>query len=156
MQTRIVKDIETELLKDFLFHAVFIPEGTEPPAREILEQPELKVYYEGFGKGKADHLIAAEDNGTIVGAVWSRIMHDYGHVDEETPSLAISLYKEYRNRGIGTRLMKEMLELLRVQGYQKASLAVQKANYAVKMYQKLGFEIIEEKDEEYIMVCRLT
>ena len=34
-------------------------------------------------------------------------------------------------------------------GYQKTSLAVQKANYAVKMYKNVGFEIIDENEEEY-------
>ena len=79
-------------------------------------------------------------------------MNDYGHIDDVTPSLAISLYKEYRGLGIGTALMKEMLLLLKSKGYEKVSLSVQKANYAFKMYQKLGFEIIDENEEEYIMV----
>ena len=39
--------------------------------------------------------------------------------------------------------------------YKKASLAVQKANYAVKMYEKVGFEVADENDEEFIMVCNL-
>ena len=65
------------------------------------------------------------------------------------------LYKEYRRKGIGTRLMEEMLENLRDQGYKRVSLAVQKANYAVKMYQKTGFRIMNENDEEFIMVCEL-
>ena len=64
--------------------------------------------------------------------------HDYGHVDDETPSFAISLYKEYRRKGIGTRLMEEMLENLRDQGYKRVSLAVQKANYAVKSIRRPG------------------
>lgn len=146
---------ETNLLKDFLYEAIFIPEGVEPPAREIIERPELKLYYEGFGSGRADHCIVAEEDGQVVGAVWTRTMNDYGHIDDETPSFAISLYKEYRGRGIGTRLMKEILELLRSQGYKKASLAVQKANYAVRMYEKVGFKTVDENDEEYIMVCEL-
>ena len=45
-----------------------------------------------------------------------------------------------------------MMELLRQQGYQKASLAVQKANYAVRMYEAVGFQIVDENEEEYIMV----
>ena len=98
----------------------------------------------------------AEDNGKVVGAVWTRIMDDYGHVDDETPSFAISLYKEYRGCGIGTQLMIKMLEILREQGYKKVSLAVQKANYAVRMYEKVGFRTVDENDEEYIMVCELV
>lgn len=143
------------LLKKFLYEAIFIPEGVEPPAKEIVERPELRLYYDSFGNSPADHCLVAETNGHVVGAVWTRIMNDYGHVDAETPSFAISLLPEYRGQGIGTRLMKEMLSLLREHGYRQASLAVQKANYAVRMYRKVGFEIIDENDEEYIMVCRL-
>ena len=52
-------------------------------------------------------------------------------------------------------MMQLMLGLLKEQGYKKASLAVQKSNYAVRMYEKVGFKIIDENDEEYIMVCEL-
>ena len=82
-------------------------------------------------------------------------MKDYGHVDDETPSFAISLYKEYRGKGYGTQLMRAMLELLKTKGYKNASLAVQKANYAVKMYEKVGFHTVDENEEEFIMVCEL-
>ena len=54
-----------------------------------------------------------------------------------------------------TDLAKDALELLKEQGYRKASLAVQKANYAVKMYRAVGFKTVSENDEEYIMVCEL-
>lgn len=155
MQLRRLRESEKDLLKEFLYEAIFIPKGMEPPAREIIEQPELKLYYEGFGTGKADNCIVAEDDGRVVGAVWTRIMDDYGHVDDSTPSFAISLYREYRGQGIGTQLMKEMLMLLRKQGYSQASLAVQKANYAVLMYEKAGFRIVDENAEEFIMVCEL-
>lgn len=84
-----------------------------------------------------------------------RIMNDYGHIDDETPSFAISLYKEYRGLGYGTELMREMLRLLKSLGYKRTSLAVQKINYAVKMYKKVGFVTVDENDEEYIMVCKL-
>ena len=152
MIIRNLRENETELLRDFLYEAIFIPEGVTPPPREIIEQPELRIYYENFGTGKADHCLVAEDDGRVVGAVWTRIMDDYGHVDDETPSFAISLYKEYRGQGIGTKLMTGMLEELKRNGYTRASLAVQKANYAVKMYEKVGFKTVDENDEEYIMV----
>ena len=97
----------------------------------------------------------ADFGGKVVGAVWTRIMNDYGHVDDETPSFAISLYKEYRGQGIGSQLMVKMLGLLKWQGYERASLAVQKANYAVKMYKDVGFKMVDENAEEYIMVCEL-
>lgn len=52
-------------------------------------------------------------------------------------------------------MMKQMLTELKSRGYKKTSLAVQKENYAVKMYKNVGFEIVDENDEEYIMVCVL-
>lgn len=155
IELRELKKDEAGLLKEFLYEAIFIPEGTETPDQSIIEQPELSIYYDDFGSGKADNCIVAETDGKIIGAVWTRIMNDYGHVDDATPSLAISLYKDYRGKGIGTEMMRKMLELLHQQGYGKASLAVQKANYAVKMYEKVGFKTIDENEEEYIMVCEL-
>lgn len=69
-------------------------------------------------------------------------MDDYGHVEEEIPSFAISLYKEYRGYGMGTELIKKMLKELKVCGYRKASLSVQKANYAVSMYKNLDLRLL--------------
>ena len=155
MIIRELKPEERDLLKDFLFEAIFIPEGAVPPDRDIIERPELKVYYENFGSGPADLCLAAEENGRVIGAVWTRLMHDYGYVDDETPSFAISLYREYRGKGTGTELMRKMLKLLKAKGWKRASLAVQKENYAVRMYLKTGFVIAGENEQEYIMVCEL-
>ena len=126
----------------------------DKPPKSIIEQSELQVYIEDFGKAD-DWCLVAEVKEEIVGAVWVRIMNDYGHIDDETPSFAISLYEEYRHLGIGTALMKGMLKLLKNKGYKQTSLSVQKVNYAVSMYWKVGFEVIDENQEEYIMVCRL-
>ncbi len=149
---REIQKQEYPLLDDFLYEAIFIPEGIEPPPKTIIASPELQVYVERFGESKDDWGLVAEVDGKIVGAVWVRIMNDYGHIDDETPSLAISLYKEYWGFGIGTAMMKEILPLLKSHGYSRVSLSVQKANYAAKMYQKVGFEIVRENEEEYVMV----
>ena len=151
---REIRKNEYAILFDFLYEAIFITEGMDKPPKSIIEQPELQVYIEDFGK-KDDWCLVAEVNGKIVGAVWVRIMDDYGHIDDETPSFAISLYEEYRNMGIGTALMRDMLEFLKNKGYRRTSLSVQKVNYAVRMYQKVGFEVVDENEEEYIMVYRL-
>ena len=151
---REIKENEYPLLEDFLYEAIFIPEGVEPPPKSIVNEPELQVYIADFGTQTHDKALVAEIGNRVIGAVWVRIMNDYGHIDDRTPSFAISLYKEYRGRGIGTEMMKKMLAVLKTCGYKQASLAVQKANYAVKMYCDVGFEIVDENAEEYIMVKR--
>lgn len=154
-QIRNIKESEYSILSYFLYESIFIPRGMNKFPRSIIEQPEFQVYIHDFGK-MDDYCLVAELKEKIVGAVWVRIMNDYGHIDDETPSFAISLHEDYRNLGIGTALMKSMLQLLKDKGYKQASLSVQKENYAVNMYRKVGFEVVEEKEEkEYIMVCKL-
>lgn len=72
MKIRSIVSSEYIFLDDFLYDAIFIPEGIIPPEKSIIQQPEL-----------------------------------------------------------------------------------QKANYASKMYLKLGFEIIKTNEEDYIMICKL-
>ena len=151
---RQIKENEYGVLEDFLYEAIFIPNGVLPPPRAIINKPELQVYIADFGKIKGDMGLVADLDNKIVGAVWVRIMNDYGHIDDETPSFAISLYKKYRSHGIGTALMKEMLGELAKTGYKQASLAVQKENYAVKMYLNIGFTIFDENEDEYIMIYK--
>lgn len=151
---REIRESEYPLLSDFLYEAIFIPKGMKKPPKSIIRRSELQEYIADFGKAD-DWCLVAEMKEKIVGAAWVRIMNDYGHIDNETPSFAISLYEEYRSLGIGTALMKTMLQFLRGKGYKQTSLSVQKANYAVNMYRKAGFEIISENEEEYIMLCRL-
>ena len=153
-----IREIRTEeipLLNDFLYEAIFIPEGVPAPPRSILENEDLQVYVRDFGRKADDRCLVAEIDGRIVGAVWTRIMNDFGHIADDTPSLAISLYKDYRNQGIGTELLQQMLQLLQRDGYRQVSLSVQKTNYAARMYQKAGFEVLEENAEEYLMRCEL-
>ena len=143
---------EYPMLNDFLYEAIFIPDGIEPPPRNIITSPELQIYVDRFGELKDDFALVAEVEKKVVGAVWVRIMNDYGHIDDKTPSLAISLYKEYRGQGIGTDMMKEMLSLLKAHGYKRVSRSVQKTNYAVEMYRKIGFDIVRGNEEEWIML----
>lgn len=154
----IIREMRKEehcLLSNFLYEAIYIPDGVEPPPKSIINSPELQEYIFEFGKRKHDKALVAETQGKIVGAIWVRIMNDYGHIDNDTPSLAMSVSKEYRGLGIGSSLLKELLSALKSAGYLKISLSVQKANYAVKMYKQAGFTVVDENSEEYIMVVNL-
>lgn len=111
--TYIVREItsaEYPLLEDFLYNAIFLPPGTVPPPRKIIFELEIYIYIKYFG-GKDDCGVIAESNGTIVGATWTRIIPAYGHINDETPELAISVLAEYRGKGAGTMLMTHLLIL---------------------------------------------
>lgn len=147
---------EYNLLDDFLYEAIFQPDQSCLAPRTIINKPELQVYIKDFGAYPDDYCLCAEADKRVVGAVWVRCINGYGNIGESIPEFAISVLKEYRGQGIGTALMTEMLEHLKSNGYSKASLAVQKENYALKMYLNVGFEIIDENREEYIMVYNLS
>lgn len=149
---RKIRSEEHDLLREFLYHAIYLPEGVEPPPRSVVDLPELQVYIAGFGTHSGDDCLVAEAEGTVVGAAWSRIMEDYGHIDSSTPSLAISMLPGYRGLGIGTQLLNGLLLLLQENGYLRASLSVQKENPALRLYERAGFQILAEKDTEYLML----
>ena len=153
---RKIRPEEYSLLREFLYQAIYLLVGVDPPPRSVVDLPELQVYIADFDTRPGDHCIVAEAAGKVVGAAWCRIMADYGHIDNGTPSLAISLLPEYRGLGIGTRLLNDLLLLLQEHGYLRASLSVQKENPALRLYQRTGFRIVAERGTEYLMLWDST
>jgi len=149
---REMKPFEYPLLDVFLYEAIFQQDEKNLLPKSVIEKPELKVYIQNFGNEMDDLCFCSEVKGVIVGAVWVRNIRGYGSIDNVTPEFAISLYKKFRGHGIGTEMMKKMIVHLKQSGYSKTSLAVQKDNYAVRMYLGVGFKIVDENEEEYIMV----
>ena len=154
-EIRPLKPEEIPLLEEFLYQAIFIPQGLEPLPRSILKEPDLEMYIKDFSQQPDDWALAAEMDGLLVGAVWVRIMKDYGYYDDRTPSLSISFLPEFRGKGLGQQLMTAMLDLLKAKGYPSVSLSVSKDNPAVGFYQRLGFVTVEEREDDYLMLCRL-
>jgi ribosomal protein S18 acetylase RimI-like enzyme len=156
---REIKPADYPAFEDFLYHAIFIPEGEAMPPREIIFEPEIYVYIKDFGK-ESDCGVVAEADGRIVGAAWTRIIPAYGHIDKNTPELAISVLPGYRGRNTGMAMVEKLFELLRERGYKRTSLSVQQNNPAVRLYKRLGYKITDEKldhagHEDYIMIKEL-
>jgi ribosomal protein S18 acetylase RimI-like enzyme len=61
----------------------------------------------------------------------------------------------YRNQGLGSLLIKRMLDDIKSLGYRHISLSVSKDNYAAGWYRKLGFKVYKEQKEDYIMIVDL-
>lgn len=154
-EIRSLKPEEIPLLEEFLYQAIFISQDLVPLPRSILKEPELEMYIKDFGQQPDDWALAAEVAGQLVGAVWVRIMKDYGYYDDRTPSLSISFLPDFRGQGLGQQLMTAMLGLLKSKGYPGVSLSVSKDNPAVGFYQRLGFVTVEEREDDYLMLCRL-
>lgn len=150
---RTIRNSEIPLLDDFLYEAVWQPDPRNPLPREVIRMPALRAYVEAFGARPTDCCLVAEVGGRVVGAAWSRCLHGFGWVGEGIPELAVALLPPYRGRGIGTQLLRAMLDELRGRGFDGVSLSVQQANPAVRLYRRLGFRVVEAAAGEYVMRC---
>ena len=59
MKIRPIVSGEYIFLDDFLYDAIFIPEGVTPPEKSIIQQSELQKYIADFGKDKDDYCLGA-------------------------------------------------------------------------------------------------
>ena len=155
-EIRHIREDEWPLLEDFLYEAIYVPEGFEGevPRSVIYDDPKCRAASEGFGSLPDDLSVVAVVGGKVVGACWVRTTDEYGHIDDVTPSFSVSLFKQYRGQGIGSAMMRQMLDELREAGYARASLSVQKENPALRLYERLGFHIVGDgfDETEWIMV----
>jgi ribosomal protein S18 acetylase RimI-like enzyme len=142
------------LMPEFLYHAIFLPPDAPRPPLEVIYRPEIYIYIDGFGK-PGDIGAMAEYGKKAVGMAWARIIRAYGHLDDQTPELAISVLPEYRGRGIGATIMTKLFWLLAKNGYKQTSLSVSKENPAVQFYRRLGYATVVEKEEDYIMLKKI-
>ena len=147
---------EYGLLDAFLYEAIYTEPGTPRPPRSVIEDPALRAYVEGFGARPGDIAICAEEDGEVVGAAWARFMHGYGFVDSAVPELAVSVLPAWRGRGIGTTLLKGLIERCSAAGFPAISLSVQRANPAARLYERLGFREVTGDDAEMVMVLPLA
>lgn len=147
---RAIEPAEYPVLADFLYHAIFLPLGATPLPREVIEKPEISVYIDGYG-GAGDCGVLAIQDSQIIGAAWTRIIPAYGHVDDETPGLAISVLPECRGHGVGTELLEKQFEKLAEKGCKQTSLSVQKKNPALRLYERLGYKTVRENGDGFVM-----
>lgn len=60
---RELKSDEVHHLDDFIYEAIFIPDGAMPPSKDIIKLPEVEIYISDFGKKKDDRCLVAVTEG---------------------------------------------------------------------------------------------
>jgi RimJ/RimL family protein N-acetyltransferase len=145
-------------LKEMLCEAILWnqPEN-KPSLEELLSRPDLAKILADWGDRKGDlSIVAIDEDHHPVGAVWYRFWarndHSFGFVDEDVPELGIAIGKECRGKGLGTLLMKKIIDHTRRIGINKMSLSVSPLNVALKLYQKLGFYKVGDYDDAWTIV----
>ena len=137
----------------------------ETSLEAVKAHPALVHYVLGWGRA-GDMGLAAQAGFVTeaVGAAWLRLTSaddkGFGYIDDATPELAIALQPAYHGRGIGTQMLRTLLDEAR-QIYPAVSLSVRGSNPAVRLYERVGFRKVEGSDVvnrvgsiSFTMLCR--
>lgn len=143
-------------LWEMLYQALFVLPGTEPFPRDIIRQPEISRYVDGWGRmGDSGFIVVVEETQLPIGAAWIRLMtgdgKGYGYVDDQTPELTIAVAPDFRGHGIGGELMNRLLAQTQTI-YRAVCLSVSADNPAFRLYQRLGFETIKADGSSLTMI----
>jgi GNAT superfamily N-acetyltransferase len=148
-------------LREMLFEASYLEGSPRPEFEEGLSDPKLAIYLQDWGRSGDHGLIAEDEEGKPAGATWFRLFTadrpGWGYIDDQTPELAIAVVPGRRGQGIGSQLLKSLIELAREQGHSGLSLAADPINHgAMRLYHRLGFREVRRDDEAVVMVLDLA
>jgi GNAT superfamily N-acetyltransferase len=151
---------EIGFLEEMLYEAIFVEIGKPKLPKSIIKEPSLANYIHDFGIHKLDKCLVALENDVLIGACWGRLFSEenkgYGFIDSETPELSIAMKKDFRNKGIGSILIKAIIEIYKKQEIQSISLSVDKNNPAFTLYKRIGFETKLETEKSAEMRLQLS
>ena len=159
MNIRPAEPGDVAFLKKMLYEAArWNPDWPREPIEEVLADPVLLLYHQGWGR-EGDGGVVAEVDERPVGAAWYRLFTaaapGYGFVDEKIPEVSIAVAPMHRRKGIGEAVLRSCMVQAREEGYQALSLSVAVHNRSRMMYQRAGFEKVGGAGDSWTMVANL-
>lgn len=153
MEIRFGSENDINILREILFEACFWnPNSQRPDMDEFLKHPDISKIIANWGRD-GDACLIAEYNGKVLGAAWYRFWteedHSYGFIEPEIPEIAIGVYPEFRSKGIGRHLLKELISHAKKANIKALSLSVDPNNFARHLYESEGFEKQGESGTSY-------
>jgi ribosomal protein S18 acetylase RimI-like enzyme len=152
---------DARVLTEMLAEAVaWRPGSIRPSVEEIMASPQLACYVRDWGRSGDLGVIAESDEGTALGAAWWRRFpaeaHGYGFIGPTVPELSVAVVEEARGRGIGTGLLRALLDRAREERVSVVSLSVEGDNPALRLYERLGFANVARVENAWTMTKRIS
>ncbi|HVF28261.1 MAG TPA: GNAT family N-acetyltransferase [Pyrinomonadaceae bacterium] len=147
-------------LWEMLYQSLYVPEGVEPFPRDVLSRPEVARYVKGWGREHDIGFLAVDSNtNQSIGAVWMRLFPEgdrgFAYVDDETPELGVAVLPEHRGNGVGTELLRHLIEASKGL-YPSIALSVSPENPATHLYRRMGFETVDAQESALVMKRKLN
>ena len=145
---RMATQDDEPFLWEMLFFAAHMDEDREVSSEAAKQNPDLLKYVKDWGRETDIGCIALEpDSHQPIGAAWIRLLianeKTTSYVDDVTPELAIAVLPGYVGKGVGTLLLKYLLQASK-QLYPRVVLSVRATNPARRFYERMGFVVTGE------------
>lgn len=126
---------------------------------DVEKRPDF-AHYTVIDPERGDFGVVAETSGGPVGVCWAQFLPEetrgYGFVDDSTPEMSVWVAPEMRGRGIGRILLKALILEARKCGVSRISLSVESGNFAKHLYRSLGFEEVNGREKDGVMLLVLV
>ena len=143
LRIRRAQPSDESFLREMLYEAAAWRDGPRPPVAQVMAKPRVSLYVEGWPRPGDEGVVAEDEAGHPVGAAWYRLFtneeHGYGFVDEAVPELTVAVTRSSRGRGVGTRLLDELITRAHKNRIAALSLSVEEDNPALRLYDRIGF-----------------
>ena len=150
IEVRPADTADQDFITEMLYEALFVPPGGSAFDRSIVDDVELAGYHHRFGTRPGDvGRIAVDRDGSPVGAAWVRRLNGYGFVDDRTPELSVAVVESRRGSGVGAALLDSLLDAV-----PRVSLSVDRRNPALRLYERLNFDVVREDGEPGLVMLR--
>lgn len=156
-KVRPIENGECFFLKEMMYLTLYTPPGAAAFPKEVLYKPEVRKYYEHWGKPGDMALVVVETKGNKpVGAAWARLhtvdKAGYGFVREDIPELDLAVKPEFRGKKLGTLLLREFIQSAKIINCPGLSLSVDFRNPAKKLYERFGFKTVSEQGNPVMLL----
>lgn len=147
--------------EEMLYQSLYVPEDKEVYPKDIIYNPLINRYIKSWGREGDFGLVAQSSlNKDLLGAAWYRFFPEnekgFGFIDSNTPEISIAVSYDYRNKGIGSKLLNNLINHAKNEGIKQLSLSVIPENAAVGLYKRLGFKVVTNELPHLIMKLDLT
>lgn len=145
---RAIEAGDEAFLWQMLFYAAHMHDEADKTVADAQQNPDLAKYVTNWGRpGDLGFIAEKQESGKPIGAVWVRLYvgedKAYSPTADDTPELAMAVLPAYLGRGIGTQLLQKLITNARTH-YPAVALNVRADNPAFRLYQRLGFVVVNE------------